>query len=348
MTWSAAFPGVAARVLRGVSGRRALHVGLLLGGLFVLGFLCGEQAYAADGVGALPVKASVRSLTSPTAPRVMESGAAKGTDTGEGAGADSRTDATPGPAGTPNSRPAKSPAVPVGGGKVLRPVTESIVTVVSDGVVRPVGDLVETVTTGLTETVGLPPVQSLPELPPLPTLPSVPDLPQSPSWPTVPTAPELPSAPSLPAPAPVPAPPVASAPQPGAGDHSKAEPAEGEPSTSSGAAYGPWFTGRDSLTESAVFGSARHDTTQHGSPQHASGHRTDSTSTAPAHQVPSDGQGGALSGKPAVDNGSSRHGDAHAVTLDHRAPLRLAPGAVADVDAAGTRDSHRDIPVFPG
>ncbi len=333
-------------------------MGLLLGGLFVLGFLCGEQAYAADGVGALPVKAPVRSLTAPTAPRAMESGAANGTDTGtktgtakgtttgEGAGADSRTDATPGPAGTPNSRPAKPPAAPVGGSKVLRPVTESIVTVVSDGVVRPVGDLVETVTTGLTETVGLPPVESLPESPPLPTLPSFPDLPQSPSWPTVPTAPELPSAPSLPAPAPapVPAPPVASAPQPGAGDHSKAEPAEGEPSTRSGAAYGPWFTGRDSLTESAVPGSAQHDT-----PQHASGHRAGSTATAPAHQVPSDGQGGALSGKPAVDNGSSRHGDAHAVTtLDHRAPLRLVPGAAADVDAAGARDSHRDIPVFPG
>ncbi|MFF7949960.1 hypothetical protein [Streptomyces griseorubiginosus] len=304
MTWSAAFPGVAARVLRGVSGRRALHVGLLLGGLFVLGFLCGEQAYAADGVGALPVKTPVRSLTSPTAPR---------TDT------TAHTDTT------------------------APPVTEGIVTAVSDGVVRPVGDLVatvttgltETVTTGLTETVGLPPVQSLPELPPLPSLP---ELPQSPSWPTVPTAPQLPSAPSLPAPAPVPAPPVTSAPQPGAGDHAKAEPAAGEPSTSSGAAYGPWLSGRDSLTGAAVLGSTRH----------ASGHRTDSTSTAPAHQLPSDGQGGALSGKPAVDNGSSRHGDAHAVTLDHRAPLRLVPGAAADVEAAGTRDSHRDIPVFPG
>ncbi|MFD5402531.1 hypothetical protein [Streptomyces griseorubiginosus] len=340
MTWSAAFPGVAARVLRGMSGRRALHVGLLLGGLFVLGFLCGEQAYAADGVGTLPVKAPVRSLASPTAPRVVDSGADKGTDAGEGAGADARTDATPGQ-GTPNSRPPKPPAAPVGGSNVLRPVTEGIVTVVSDGVVRPVGDLVETVTTGLTDTVGLPPVQSLPELPPLPTLPSFPELPQSPSWPTVPTAPELPSAPSLPAP--VPAPPFASAPQPGAGDYSKAEAAAGEPSASSGVAYGPWFTGRDSLTEPAVLGSPQND-----SRQHASGHRTDSTSTAPAHQLPSDGQGGALSGKPAVDNGSSRHGDAHAVTLDHRAPLRLVPGAAADVDAAGTRDSHRDIPVFPG
>ncbi|WP_141206582.1 hypothetical protein [Streptomyces griseorubiginosus] len=344
MTWSAAFPGVAARVLRGVSGRRALQVGLLLGGLFVLGFLCGEQAYAADGVGALPVKVPVRSLTSPAAPRVMDSGANKETNTvtdaGDGPGAGSRTDTAPGQ-GTPGGRPPKAPAAPVGASEVLRPVTEGIVTVVSDGVVRPVGDLVETVTTGLTETVGLPPVQSLPEVPPLPTLPSFPDLPQSPSWPTVPTAPQLPSAPSLPIPAP--APPAASAPQPGAGDHSQAEPAEGGPSTSSGAAYGPWFTGRDSLTESAVIGSAHHD-----SPQHASGHRTDSTSTAPAHQPPSDGQGGALSGKPAVDNGSARHGDAHAVTLDHRAPLRLVPGAAADVDAAGTRDSHRDIPVFPG
>lgn len=82
---------------------------------------------------------------------------------------------------------------------------------------------------------------------------------------------------------------------------------------------------------------------------HPSAHRTTtSTAHAPAHQAPSDNPGGALGGKSAVDNGSSRHGDAHAVTLDNRAPLRLVPGAAASVDVAGTRDRHRDIPVFPG
>lgn len=37
------------RVLRSVAGRRALQLVLLVGGLFVLGFVCGEQAHAADG-----------------------------------------------------------------------------------------------------------------------------------------------------------------------------------------------------------------------------------------------------------------------------------------------------------
>ncbi|MET8585424.1 hypothetical protein ABZX39_31750 [Streptomyces collinus] len=37
------------RVLRTAAGRRALRVVLVVGGLFVLGFLCGEQAHAAEG-----------------------------------------------------------------------------------------------------------------------------------------------------------------------------------------------------------------------------------------------------------------------------------------------------------
>ncbi|MPY63448.1 hypothetical protein FNH08_41715, partial [Streptomyces spongiae] len=51
MTPSAALPGAGAvlRVMRGAAGRRVLQVVLLVGGLFALGFLCGEQAHAADG-----------------------------------------------------------------------------------------------------------------------------------------------------------------------------------------------------------------------------------------------------------------------------------------------------------
>jgi hypothetical protein len=45
---SAVLPGAASRVLRTAAGRRALHVALLLGGLFVLGLLCGGRAQAAD------------------------------------------------------------------------------------------------------------------------------------------------------------------------------------------------------------------------------------------------------------------------------------------------------------
>ncbi|MEU0407054.1 hypothetical protein ABZ307_04385 [Streptomyces griseorubiginosus] len=325
MTWSAAFPGVAVRVLRGAFGRRALQVGLLVGGLLVLGFLCGEQAQAAEGVGVLPVKAPVQLVKPPTEPRALDRGTEKET------AATTATDS-----GTAKSGPLK-PVAPVGHDKVLRPLTEDVVAAVGDRIVRPVGDLVETVTTGLTETVGIPPVQDLPELPTLPSFP------ESPSWPTLPTAPSPPSVPGLPGvpvqtlPAPAPAP-VTSAPQPGPGVHSVAKPADDEASMSGGFAYGPRFTARGTVTEAAVLGSAHR----------ASAHRTASTVHTPTHQAPADDQGGALGNKSAVDNGSPRHGDAHAITFEHRAPLWLVPGAAADVDAAGTRDRHRDIPVFPG
>ncbi|XUL90540.1 hypothetical protein ACQ86D_31150 [Streptomyces galilaeus] len=51
MIWpTAAIPGAALRVMRTAAGRRVLQLALLLGGLFVLGLLCGGQAQAADGV----------------------------------------------------------------------------------------------------------------------------------------------------------------------------------------------------------------------------------------------------------------------------------------------------------
>ncbi|MDI1455010.1 hypothetical protein NHG22_14505 [Streptomyces sp. ATE26] len=75
-------------------------------------------------------------------------------------------------------------------------------------------------------------------------------------------------------------------------------------------------------------------------------------STAPAGApaklpTPSGDPDGAL-GKQAADGTASRHGDAHAVALDGRAPVRLLAGATARVDAPGTRERHRDIPLFPG
>jgi hypothetical protein len=97
-------------------------------------------------------------------------------------------------------------------------------------------------------------------------------------------------------------------------------------------AYGPDLTAATPAPRSAA---------------HADGHRAAAPVTAPSSPAPTGDQGGAP-GKSAVDNGSPRHGDAYAVTLNDRAPVRLAPGAAARVDAAGTRDRHRDIPVFPG
>ncbi|MET9900136.1 hypothetical protein [Streptomyces sp. NPDC006446] len=69
---------------------------------------------------------------------------------------------------------------------------------------------------------------------------------------------------------------------------------------------------------------------------------------APARKAPPGDPSGALGRQSAVDCPAPRHGDAQAVTPNHRVPLRLAPGASADVPPAGTRDRHRAIPVLPG
>ncbi|MFF1718998.1 hypothetical protein [Streptomyces sviceus] len=353
MTWSAALPGATVRVLRAVVGRRALQVGLLVGGFFVLGFLCGEQAHAADGIGALPGR-TVAQLVNPQAePTATPTGAATASATAAATGTDRArdTDAAKGSAprplvpeptaSVPGTDPGTEPGTEPGtdtlthpvGDKVLRPVTEDVVGAVVTGVVQPVGDLVETVTTGLTETVGTP---TQPTQPGWPTLPSLPEAPSWPTLPTLPTVPGVPTVPGLPGtpgqtlPAPAP---VTSAPQPQPGDHAARKPAGDEGSADSGAGFGPRFVGHGTVTELVT---------------HHPAHRATSTAHVPSHQAPSDSPDGALSGKSAVDNGSSRHGDAHAVTPHHRAPLRLVPGAAASVDAAGTRDRHRDIPVFPG
>ncbi|MEU6364693.1 hypothetical protein ABZ876_02840 [Streptomyces sp. NPDC046931] len=75
----------------------------------------------------------------------------------------------------------------------------------------------------------------------------------------------------------------------------------------------------------------------------------------PVHTPPQQSPDGAPNGvfgvfnaQSAGDDGAPRHGDGHAVASNHRAPLRLLPGATAVVTADGTRDRHRDIPEFPG
>jgi hypothetical protein len=69
---------------------------------------------------------------------------------------------------------------------------------------------------------------------------------------------------------------------------------------------------------------------------------------APADEAPADRPDGTLGNRSSADSGSPRHGDAYAVTLTHRAPLRLVPGTSARCETAGTRDSRRDVQLFPG
>ncbi|MGY6025593.1 hypothetical protein [Streptomyces spinosirectus] len=380
MTWSAALPGAAVRMLRTAAGRRALQVVILVGGLFALGFLCGEQAHAAeeapalssakaapadpaDGVRSLvgsTVGAVARLTQAPTAPVAppMPPAAHPAAPTAEPKPV---TPARPKPhvpaASAPRPHPKTKPAAPAGPEStpaapaapqlpaparpvtksssrpltdvlthpgtavpVLGPLADRLVRAVGDRVVQPVGDLIGTVTTGLGEVTA--------QIPPLSSLPAVP-VPASPSVPVLPPLPGALPGHTLPAP-------VVQAPQPAdAGHAAEAAVDERRPAAgASGAAFGPRLaTG----TTEAVAGATPVQ-------------RPASAGRAPAHPhpAPDSDPTDELVSHAAVDNGGSRHGDAHAVTLNHRAPLLLAPGSAARAGAAGTRDRHRDIPVFPG
>ncbi|QDN59570.1 hypothetical protein FNV66_32660 [Streptomyces sp. S1D4-14] len=183
-------------------------------------------------------------------------------------------------------------------------------------VVRPVGDLVETVTGEL----GQAPPKTLPSLPSQPSLPSLPELPGPPSAPGA--GGQVPSAGSGPR-------------HSGAGavpSMSHAVVRHADAGTVGPTYYGPARLGTDT-DGVAVRGE----------------HRGVAPGSGPDRQAPPGDPTGAPGGQAAVDSGTPRHGDPHAVvTPSHRAPLRLVPGAPAAVAAAGTRDRYRDIPLFPG
>ena len=363
MALSAVLPDAALRMTRTVAGRRALQVALLVGGLFVLGLLCGEQARAADGVAPTPKPTDVvRSVTS-SVEQLAKGSEETGQRIGERpSGSNSRSatvsSTTPPPSastatatlGSGSEQPglpkATTPVTdevqrvvgPVAG-PVVRPVTERVVRPVAEQVVRPVtgrvmppiaedvvgpiGDLVDQVTGGISGGIVERPA-------PPQWWPSLPQLP------TLPGLPRLPELPGLPLPA-VPGQtlPVGAAPQQPGGvtdDHRVAEKQSRDDSVAT--AYGPQFAG--GLAAAGV--DVRH---------HADTRGTRAVQ-APVHQVPDGDPTGALGRHSAVDNGSPRHGDAQAVALNERARPALVPGAAADVTAAGTRDRHRDIPAFPG
>ncbi|GHA14937.1 hypothetical protein GCM10010372_13280 [Streptomyces tauricus] len=293
-----------------------LQVVLWVGGLFVLGLLCGQQAHAADGVA--PAKGPgelVRSVTS-SARQSPDSDSRPVTDEVQRV-----------------VRPVTE--------DVVRPVTGHVVPSAAGHVVQPIGDLVDQITDGIADGIGEGvveqpgPPQWWPSVPQLPTLPGVPELP------------ELPESPGLPLPA-VPGQtlPVGSVAEPQqSGDASDqrqaAEKQSGGESGADGAAlYGPRFAG------GAV--AVGDDVRDQGHARSARNTQVTGAVQAPVHQVPDGAPAGALTRHSAVDNGSPRHGDAQAVTLDERARPTLVPGAAADVTAGGLRDRHRDIPAFPG
>ncbi|QIY72945.1 hypothetical protein HEP84_31170 [Streptomyces sp. RLB1-33] len=204
------------------------------------------------------------------------------------------------------------------GGTVTR-ATDTVRHVVrpaADSVVPPVGDLVETVTGEL----GQAPPKTLPSLPSLPSRSSLPSLPELPGPPALPGA-------------------GGQAPSAGSGPHQSGA---GAVTSSSHAVV--------RHTDPGPVGPAYHGPTRLGTDTDGVAVRGEHRGVAPGpdRQAPPGDPTGALGGQSAVDNGTPRHGDPQAVTPSHRAPLRLVPGVPAAVTAAGIRDRHRDIPVFPG
>ncbi|MFF0700824.1 hypothetical protein ACFYVC_10970 [Streptomyces tendae] len=336
MIWSAALPGAALRVLRTAAGRRALHLALLVGGLFVLGLLCGGRAHAADEEPGSVKEAVGRVLD------VSAQNRSRPPATG------SAPDAEVAPSGQGSS--ALLPG--------LRPVTENLVRTVDDRVVRPVGDAVATVAT-VAEGVGLPgPTgQSGPTDPSGPT--EVPDLIDVPDLIEVPDVIDLsglsdvpdpdgrsdPSGrarPAVPDPQADPAPTVAdtssTADPSDAADAIRAAVAEGAGGPAPVVGYGP---------ESGV--GAAPDV--HPRTHRAAGSAY--TEYAPAHPAPHGDHGdhgdpdGALGTASGADQGTPRHGDTRAVAPQYRFTFRLVPGAAERADAAGVREPYRDIPVSP-
>ncbi|MCZ4514389.1 hypothetical protein O3Q52_40930 [Streptomyces sp. ActVer] len=364
MALSAVLPDAALRVTRTAVGRRALQVGLLVGGLFVLGLLCGEQARAADGVAPASKPTDVvRSVTS-SVERLAKGSEEPWQRIGERpSGSNSRSttvsSATPPPsastvapdadasgseqAGLPKAitpvtdevqrvvRPVADPVVRPVTERVVRPVTEQVVRPVTERVIPPVAEDVVRPIGDLVDQITGGVEGGIVERPAPPQWwPSLPQLP------TLPGLPGLPELPGLPLPA-VPGQtlPAGAAPQQPGGatdDHRAAEKQSRDDSAVT--AYGPRFAGG----RAAAGDDVRH---------HADSRGTRAVQ-APVHQVPDGDPMGALGRHSAVDNGSPRHGDAQAVALNERARPTLVPGAAADVTAAGTRDRHRDIPAFPG
>ncbi|GGJ20274.1 hypothetical protein GCM10010121_033980 [Streptomyces brasiliensis] len=374
------------RVLRTAAGRRALQLAVLVGGLFALGFLSGEQAHAADGTPSVTSSATAPSVRSVPADglRALTQGVTNGVaDAVEHAlpQAPARTEAaTPPSPGRPaastaparhltaphapvlhepaaqepapddqaseapqqSQRSATQDTEPQGSATLdaeprdyepqgsLAQVTQNVVRSVTGGVVKPVGDLVGTVTRSLDEALAAatPPLSDVPLLPgtgstvPLPGLPGLPGLRG------------LSEVPGTLLPAPVTALPAST--QPG-GVPAAADSTTG---TKGRTAHGTTTAAHEPVISPAV--------PAPGAAAQLRGHRAAPHGYAPTQPAPIGDPDGALGGQSAVDNGGSRHIDAHAVTLNDRAPLRLVPGAAARVDAPGTQDRHRDIPVFPG
>ncbi|MFF5361359.1 hypothetical protein ACFY4I_18505 [Streptomyces scabiei] len=357
MTPAAPLPGAGAvlRVTRGAAGRRAVRVGLLVGGLFALGVLCGARASAADegtsavsslsaAVTTAAVDQVVRPVAESTAPRVHERVApgtkriAPGTERiapgTERPGLLAVRVPRPATLIARTTRPVVEDVTRRVTGPALRPVTEQVVPPVVPPVLRPVtarvpvpvGDLVETVTGGTTGVV-----RQLPPVGGMPSLPEVPGLPEPSGRTTMPAeAPPVAVTPREPDRA------VAGSRGPAVDDDggSGAERASVAPSVVSGP--------KAVVVGTAVVSAPRRDAAAGGAAAAASVVRV-SAQRSPGGLVT-----GVLGGRSAVDSGGPRHMEASALASLDQAPLSVVPGAPVTDAPDGVRDRHRDVPEFPG
>ncbi|GGQ53562.1 hypothetical protein [Streptomyces flaveolus] len=315
---SAALPGAALRVMRTAAGWRALRLALLVGGLFLLGVVCGERAQAAEGVPSVPEAVG-------RMPAIVPVELAQASPAVE--------------------VPPAGPAVR----DVLRPVTGHVVRTVTDVVVRPVGDVVAAVTEELGAAVPaeVPPLEALPQ-----PSPSLPPVPSSPPLSTLPDVSGLPDGPDLPEP-PVrlipgdqePDPATAPPTTPDADADADAGVTEADGADARDASDGP----ADAAIVTVAYGPGLDgdDGTRFTAHDDARDVTSGPTVHSPAHQAPTGGADGALGAGAGADGGAPRHGDAHAIAPHHQVPVRLVPGAVAHADVPEPRERYRDIPVSP-
>lgn len=302
-------PDAAVRMMRAVAGRRALQVVLLLAGLLVLGFLCGERAHAVDGVPPGPERVQSARASEPVRERVAEP--------------------------EPEPEPVRERVVePVRNG-VGKPVAEAAEPAVraTQGVARPVVD-------GVTGVLEGAPQRVLPEG----RASDIPGMPGRTGMPSVPEAPDLPR--PDPGAELQPLQPPHGGDKPGAGQSDDADARAHEARKSSagrgGSSYGTGagvgtgitYPGGQQAHASSLFDGDTSDAA------HGTGHE-------PFPPAPGD-PGRTLAGQSVGDGSSTRHGDPGAASFDSRAPVRLLQGAGAGQVLAPIGERHRDIPEFPG
>jgi len=311
-----------------------LQLVLLVGGLFVLGLLCGERAGAAERTGdETPPPAASRDAAPRAASTVL-------------------------PSAVPSVR------------DLVRTVTEDVTRTVGQTVSGALAEVRKQLPTASVPPVtapaspgtpnwpgvqvpGLPdvPAAELPGLPDLPDHPGLPDhadLPGFPDHPDLPGFPDLPDVPDGPG---LPEPPASEEADP-AHKPAPEEPADhgdgvGRITAGPTGAYSPWGDPRgaqplaaDDRTGADRTASRVMDTVA-AQPGARFGY-------GPVRQGPSDQPAGVPGNRSSGDNNGPRCADAHAVSVEcGRVPVRLVPGAAVRAEADETRDRHGDVPVSP-